>query len=43
MSIPHTWDMFDYTRIIKDTFKKPRHSVSWQSEDYLKKFNESKN
>jgi len=38
MSIPHTWDMFNYTRIIKDIFKKPRNSVSWQVEDYLKRF-----
>lgn len=38
MSIPHTWDMFNYFRIIKDIFKKPRNSVSWQVEDYLKKF-----
>ena len=42
-SIPHTWDMFNYTRIIKDIFKKPRNSVSWQTEDYLKMFKESKN
>lgn len=37
MSIPHTWDMYNYLRIIKDIFKKPRNSVSWQAEDYLKK------
>ena len=42
-SIPHTWDMFNYIRIIKDIFKRPRNSVSWQSEDYLKNFKESKN
>lgn len=36
MSIPHTWDMYSYFRVVKDIFKKPRHSVSWQSEDYLK-------
>ena len=42
-SIPHTWDMFNYIRIIKDIFKKPRNSVSWQTEDYLKMFKESKN
>lgn len=42
-SIPHTWDMFNYIRIIKDIFKRPRNSVSWQSEDYLKMFKESKN
>ena len=42
-SIPHTWDMFNYIRIIKDIFKRPRNSVSWQSEDYLKVFKESKN
>ena len=34
----HTWDMYSYFRIIKDTFKKPRNSISWQVEDYLKKF-----
>ena len=38
MSIPHTWDMFNYFRIVKDIFKKPRNSVSWQVEDYLKTF-----
>ena len=27
-----------YFRIVKDIFKKPRNSVSWQVEDYLKKF-----
>ena len=43
MSIPHTWDMYDYNRIVKDIFKKPRHSVSWQAEDYLKLFKENKN
>ena len=43
MSIPHTWDMFNYIRIIKDIFKGPRNSVSWQSEDYLKKFKENEN
>lgn len=37
-SIPHTWDMFNYFRIVKDIFKKPRNSVSWQVEDYLKAF-----
>jgi asparagine synthase (glutamine-hydrolysing) len=37
MSIPHTWDMYSYFRVLKDIFKKPRNSVSWQSEDYLKK------
>jgi asparagine synthase (glutamine-hydrolysing) len=42
-SIPHTWDMFNYIRIIKDIFKGPRNSVSWQSEDYLKIFKERKN
>ncbi len=42
-SIPHTWDMFNYIRIVKDIFKRPRNSVSWQSEDYLKMFKESKN
>ncbi len=42
-SIPHTWDMFNYIRIVKDIFKRPRNSVSWQSEDYLKIFKESKN
>ena len=43
MSIPHTWDMYNYIRIVKDIFKKPRHSVSWQAEDYLKMFKENKN
>ena len=38
LSIPHTWDMFNYFRIVKDIFKKPRNSVSWQVEDYLKSF-----
>jgi len=42
MSIPHTWDMYSYFRIVKDIFKKPRNSVSWQAEDYLKKFKASK-
>ena len=36
LSIPHTWDMLNYIRVIKDIFKKPRNSVSWQVEDYLK-------
>ena len=35
--------MFSYIRIIKDIFKKPRNSVSWQTEDYLKMFKESEN
>lgn len=39
-SIPHTWEMFNYTRVVKDIFKKPRNSVSWQVLDYLKNFNE---
>ena len=43
MSIPHTWDMFNYLRIIKDIFRKPKHSVSWQSEDYLRLLKECKN
>ena len=43
MSIPHTWDMYNYIRIVKDIFKKPRNSVSWQVEDYLKIFKESEN
>ena len=42
MSIPHTWDMYNYTKIVKDIFKKPRNSVSWQAEDYLKSFKASK-
>ena len=37
-STAHTWDMYNYFRIVKDIFKKPRNSVSWQVEDYLKKF-----
>ncbi len=43
MSIPHTWDMYNYLRIVKDIFRKPRHSVSWQSEDYIKMIKKSKN
>ena len=43
MSIPHTWDMYNYSRIVKDIFKKPRNSVSWQAKDYLKNFKESDN
>ena len=42
-SIPHTWEMFSYIRVIKDIFKKPRNSVSWQVIDYLKSFDEKKN
>lgn len=42
MSIPHTWDMFNYFRIIKDIFKKPRNSVSWQVKDYLKNLTDRK-
>ena len=43
MIIPHTWDMYNYSRIVKDIFKKPRNSVSWQAKDYLKNFKESDN
>ncbi len=41
-SIPHTWEMFNYIRVVKDIFKKPRNSVSWQVIDYLKTFDEKK-
>ena len=34
--------MFSYIRVIKDIFKKPRNSVSWQAIDYLKSFDEKK-
>ena len=37
MNNGHTWNTVSYFRIIKDFFKKPKHSVSWQSEDYLSK------
>lgn len=39
MSIPHTWDMYSYLRVVKDILKKPRNAVSWASENYLTKFN----
>lgn len=35
----HMMDTQNYTRIIKDIFKKPSHHVSWQTKDYLKNYN----
>ena len=38
MDVSHMIDSVSYFRMIKDVTKKPRHHVSWQSEDYLKKY-----
>ena len=35
--LTHMMDTQNYFNIIKDIFKKPKHHVSWQTKDYLKK------
>ena len=35
--ITHMMNTQNYTRIIKDIFKKPSFHVAWQSKDYIKK------
>ena len=36
--VTHMMDTINYTRIIKDIFKRPNFHVSWKVKDYLKKF-----